>query len=59
MLSKWKVRTVEVAGSTFFQVYRDTDAASKKHRIETKGGYWSTEKEALDLAAALNREENE
>lgn len=59
MLSKWKVRTVEVAGSTFFQAYRDTDAASKKNRMETKGGYWSTEKEALDFAATLNREDKE
>lgn len=57
MLSKWKVRTVEVAGSTFFQVYRLTDAVSKKHRTETFGGYWTTREEAQELADRLNEEE--
>ena len=56
MLSLWKVRTVEVAGSTFFEVYRTTDAAREKERVERYGGYWTTEKEATDLAARLNQE---
>ena len=56
MLSNWKVRTVEVAGSTFFEVYRTTDAAREKDRVERYGGYWTTEKEAAALAARLNQE---
>ena len=54
MLSNWKVREVDVAGSTFYQIYRDTDAAKKSERIETYGGYWTTEKEAADLAKKMN-----
>lgn len=57
MLSKWQVRTVEVAGSTFYQVYRTTDAARAKDRIETRGGYWTTESEAAELAGRYNRED--
>ena len=56
MLSPWKVRTVSVAGSTFYEVYRTTDAAREKDRVERHGGYWTTEKEARDLAARLNQE---
>lgn len=56
MISKWKVRTVEVAGSTFYEVYRTTDAAREKDRVERCGGYWTTEKEAQELADHLNRE---
>ena len=56
MLSNWKVRTVSVAGSTFYEVYRTTDAAREKDRVERYGGYWTTEKEARDLAARLNQE---
>ena len=56
MLSLWKVRTVSVAGSTFYEVYRTTDAAREKDRVERYGGYWTTEKEAGDLAARLNQE---
>lgn len=54
MVSNWKVRTVEVAGATFYQVYRTTDAASKRSREETHGGYWSTEEEAQQLADKMN-----
>ena len=54
MLSKWKVRAVEVAGTTFYQVYRLTDAVSKKAREETHGGYWGTETEAQQLADKMN-----
>lgn len=57
MLSKWKVREVEVAGTTFYQVCRHTDAVNDKYQIETSGGYWSTPKEAKTLADKLNREE--
>ena len=57
MLSLWKVRTVSVAGSTFYEVYRTTDAAREKDRVERYGGYWTTEKEAKDLAARLNDRE--
>ena len=57
MLSNWKVRTVQVAGSTFYEVYRTTDAAREKDRVERYGGYWTTEKEAEELAHRLNRRE--
>lgn len=56
MLSNWKVRTVQVAGSTFYEVYRITDAAREKDRVERFGGYWTTEKEAAALADRLNEE---
>ena len=58
MLSKWKVRTVEVAGATFYEVYRTTDAVKEKDRVKTFGGYWATEKEATLLAGRLNKEED-
>ena len=57
MLSPWKVRTVSVAGSTFYEVYRTTDAAREKDRVERYGGYWTTEKEAEELAQRLNKRE--
>lgn len=57
MISKWKVHAVEVAGNTFFEVFRTTDAASKKNREERFGGYWTTEAEAQSLADKLNEEE--
>ena len=56
MLSRWKTRTVQVAGSTFYEVYRTTDAAREKDRVETYGGYWTTEREAAALADRLNEE---
>ena len=56
MLSNWKVRTVQVAGSTFYEVYRTTDAAREKDRVERYGSYWTTEKEAAALADRLNEE---
>ena len=57
MLSNWRVRTVEVAGTAFYQVYRLTDAVKESDRVETSGGYWTTPKEAKTLADKLNREE--
>ena len=54
MVSNWKVRPVEVAGSTFYQVYRLTDAAKKQDRVQTHGGYWDTEKDAQTLADKMN-----
>lgn len=59
MLSPWKVRKFELLGSEFYQVYRTTDAARAADRIETCGGYWTTEKEAAGLADRLNKEEND
>ena len=56
MLSKWMVREVTVAGSVFYQAYRVTDAAKVSDQIETHGGYYTTEQEALDLAQRLNKE---
>lgn len=58
MLSKWKVRETEIAGNTFYEVYRTTDAVREKDRVETTGGYWTTEKEAAALADRLNMEDN-
>lgn len=60
MLSPWKVRKVDLAGSEFYQVYRTTDAARAADRIKTCGGYWTTENEAAELADRLNyREDND
>ena len=58
MISLWKIRAVEVAGTVFYEVYRTTDAAKEKDRVKTFGGYWATEKEAAALADRLNREGN-
>ena len=57
MISKWKVRTVDVAGATFYEVYRTTDAVKAMERVQRCGGYWTTEKEAQDLADRLNDRE--
>lgn len=57
MISKWKVRTVEVAGATFYEVYRTTDAVKAMERVQRYDGYWTTEKEAQDLADRLNDRE--
>lgn len=54
MLSPWKVRTTEVAGTEFFEVYRTTDAVKEKDRVQTRGGYWTTKEEAEQLAQRLN-----
>lgn len=56
MLSKWMVREVAVAGNTFYQAYRVTDAVKVRDQIETYGGYYTTEKEAVELAQILNKE---
>lgn len=56
MLSKWMVREVTVAGNTFYQAYRVTDAVKVRDQIETYGGYYTTEKEAVELAQLLNKE---
>lgn len=55
MRSNWKVREKPVAGVTFYQVYRTTDAV--KNPIETYGGLWSTQAEAEQLARRLNLQE--
>ena len=57
MLSKWKVRTVKVAGATFYEVYRTTDAVKAMKRVQRYGGYLTTEKEAQELADRLNDRE--
>lgn len=54
MISNWKVKPVEIAGVTFYQVYRVTDAANKRAREETRGGYWDNENDAQQLAKRLN-----
>lgn len=55
MRSSWKVREKPIAGVTFYQVYRTTDAV--KNPLETYGGLWSTEAEAEQLARRLNQKE--
>lgn len=54
MLSNWRVRDVNVAGTTFYQVYRTTDAVRVSEREESRGGYWVTFGEAQALADRLN-----
>lgn len=56
MLSRWMVRETSVAGTTFYQAYRVTDAVKVRDQIETHGGYYTTEKEAVELAQRLNKE---
>lgn len=56
MLGLWRVKTVEVAGTEFYQVYRNTDAI--KQPIETRGGYYASRDEAEALARRLNTEAN-
>ena len=55
MLSNWKVREVDVAGTVFYQVYRMTDAVRRRDFIETYGGYWDNKSDAASLAERLNR----
>lgn len=55
MRSSWKVREKPIAGVTFYQVYRTTDAV--KNPLETYGGLWSTQTEAEQLARRLNQNE--
>lgn len=59
MKSLWRVMTREVAGRTFYQVYRlkDVSADNTDKNRETCGGYYSTEKEAANLAGFLNKED--
>lgn len=57
MLSLWKVREVDCCGDSFFQVYRTTDSARASERIQTKGEYLPTKKEAETLARRLNTED--
>jgi len=59
MKSLWRVRTQNIAGTDFFQVHRYTDVSGprdEKH-IETYGGFYTTEAEAVKLANLLNSEE--
>ncbi len=59
MNGNWKVTTKDVAGTTFYQVYRARDlcAPLEQKNIETTGGLWATEEEAEALARRLNIEE--
>lgn len=59
MRGNWKVTTKEVAGTTFYQVYRARDlcAPLEPKNIETIGGLWATEAEAETLARRLNTRE--
>lgn len=51
--------SVEVAGRTFYQVYRlnDVCADNTKKNRETRGGYYDTQQEADALAEKLNEAE--
>lgn len=57
MMSKWRVKEAQVAGTTFYRVYRLLDVSAKETQknILSHGGLWATRKEAEDLAAALNK----
>lgn len=58
MKSMWRTMPVEVAGRTFYQVYRLNDVCADntvKNR-ETRGGYYDTQREADALAGKLNAE---
>lgn len=58
MKSNWRVMPREVAGRKFYQAYRllDLCADNTEKNRETWGGYYSTEKEAADIADWLNKE---
>ena len=59
MRSRWRTMPVEVAGRTFYQVYRLNDVCADntiKNR-ETRGGYYDTQQEADALAEKLNEAE--
>ena len=59
MRSRWRTMPVEVAGRTFYQVYRlnDVCAENTKKNRETRGGYYDTQQEADALAEKLNEAE--
>ena len=57
MISKWRVKSIVVAGVTFYEVYRRTERSGAMQRVQRYGGYWTTEKEAQDLADRLNERE--
>ena len=59
MKSKWRVKEVSVAGTTFYKVYRLLDVAAKEtaKNILSHGGLWTTRREAEDLADRLNKRE--
>lgn len=59
MRSRWRTMPVEVAGRTFYQVYRLNDVCADntiKNR-ETRGGYYDTQQEADALAEKMNEAE--
>lgn len=58
MSGMWRVRSVDVAGTEFYQVYRlrDLCAPVTEKNVEKYGGLWSSEAEAVNLAELLNRE---
>ena len=59
MKSKWLVRVQTIAGTDFYQVHRFTDVSGVRDdaHVETRGGLYSTEAEAVKVAAGLNNEE--
>ena len=60
MKSNWRTMPREVAGRTFYQVYRLRDLCDKptQKNIETHGGYYESLKDAERLADTLNRKGN-
>ena len=58
MKSNWRVMEKDVAGTTFFVVYRCRDLCAPREpkNIETRGGLYSTEAEAQLVADNLNEE---
>lgn len=58
MRGNWKVRSVEVAGTEFYQVYRlrDLCAPVTEKNVERYGGLWANRAEAVNLAELLNKE---
>lgn len=59
MKSMWRVMERAVAGRTFYQAYRllDLCADNTDKNRETWGGYYTTRKEAEDIADFLNKED--
>ena len=58
MKSMWRVIERPVAGRIFYQAYRllDVCADNTAENRETWGGFYTTRKEAEDIADRLNKE---
>lgn len=58
MKSLWRVIERPVAGRIFYQAYRLRDVCDDnvERNRETWGGYYTTYKEASDIAEFLNKE---